>query len=118
MSEAKVCVWQLKKKVHINSYTVPNPLSTRAFAVWQCRYKVDNKWIRATTKETKFDLAMNKSKELLVEVGFVKILGLQRPLRAYLLYGKVKVGDLYRFQKGTYCAIMEPPNGEQSCLLT
>ena len=28
-------------------------------AVWQCRYKVDNKWIRATTKETQLDLAVN-----------------------------------------------------------
>ena len=28
-------------------------------AVWQCRYKVGNKWIRATTKETQFDLAVN-----------------------------------------------------------
>jgi len=35
-------------------------------AVWQCRYKVDNKWIRATTKETQLDLAVNKAKELLV----------------------------------------------------
>lgn len=35
-------------------------------AVWQCRYKVDNKWIRATTKETQLDLAINKAKELLV----------------------------------------------------
>ncbi len=29
-------------------------------AVWQCRYKVDNKWIWATTKETQFDLAVNR----------------------------------------------------------
>ena len=36
-------------------------------AVWQCRYKVDNKWIRATTKETKFDLAVTRAKELLIE---------------------------------------------------
>jgi len=36
-------------------------------AVWQCRYKVANKWLRATTKETKFDLAVNKAKELLIE---------------------------------------------------
>ena len=35
--------------------------------VWQCRYKVANKWLRATTKETKFDLAVNKAKELLIE---------------------------------------------------
>jgi hypothetical protein len=34
-------------------------------AVWQCRYKVDNKWIRATTKETQFELAVNKAKELI-----------------------------------------------------
>ena len=46
-------------------------------AIWQCRYKVDNKWIRATTKETQFDLAVNKAKELLVEMEFVKILGFQ-----------------------------------------
>jgi hypothetical protein len=30
-------------------------------AVWQCRYKVDNKWIRATTKETQLDLAVNRA---------------------------------------------------------
>ena len=35
--------------------------------VWQCRYKVANKWLRATTKETKFDLAVNRAKELLIE---------------------------------------------------
>ena len=35
--------------------------------VWQCRYKVANKWLRATTKETKFDLAVARAKELLIE---------------------------------------------------
>jgi integrase len=35
--------------------------------VWQCRYKVGNKWLRATTKETKFDLAVTRAKELLIE---------------------------------------------------
>jgi len=35
--------------------------------VWQCRYKVANKWLRATTKEIKFDLAVNRAKELLIE---------------------------------------------------
>jgi hypothetical protein len=34
-------------------------------AVWQCHYKVDNKLIRATTKETQFDLAVNKAAELI-----------------------------------------------------
>ena len=46
-------------------------------AVWQCRYKVDNKWIQATTKETQLDLAVNKATELLVEMELVKILGFQ-----------------------------------------
>lgn len=41
-------------------------------AVWQCRYKVDNKWIRSTTKETQLDLAVNKAKELLVEAEIRK----------------------------------------------
>ena len=36
-------------------------------AIWQCRYKVANKWLRATTKETKFDLAVNRAKEILIE---------------------------------------------------
>lgn len=45
-------------------------------AVWQCRYKVDNKWIRATTKETQFDLAVNKAKELLVEAEIRKRSGI------------------------------------------
>jgi len=35
--------------------------------VWQCRYKVANKWLRATTKETKFNLAVTRAKELLIE---------------------------------------------------
>ena len=34
-------------------------------AVWQCRYKVDNKWIRATTKETQLDLAVYRIEVLL-----------------------------------------------------
>ena len=36
-------------------------------AVWQCRYKVGNKWVRATTKETKYELAVDKAKELLIK---------------------------------------------------
>lgn len=35
--------------------------------VWQCRYKVDHKWLRASTREYKFDLACTKAKELLIE---------------------------------------------------
>lgn len=44
--------------------------------VWQCRYKIDNRWIRATTKETKFDLAIAKAKELLVEAEIRKRSGI------------------------------------------
>ena len=44
--------------------------------VWQCRYKVDNKWIRATTKETKLDLAVVKAKELLIEAEIRKRSGI------------------------------------------
>ena len=36
-------------------------------SVWQCRYKVDHKWLRASTREYKFDLACTKAKELLIE---------------------------------------------------
>ncbi len=45
-------------------------------AVWQCRYKIDNRWIRATTKEAKFDLAVIKAKELLVEAEIRKRSGI------------------------------------------
>ncbi len=46
-------------------------------AVWQCRYKVDNKWIRATTKEPQFNLAVNNAKEL-VHISFMEMKLLQR----------------------------------------
>jgi integrase len=45
-------------------------------AVWQCRYKIDNHWIRTTTKETKFDIAVVKAKELLVEAEIRKRSGI------------------------------------------
>jgi integrase len=45
-------------------------------AVWQCRYKVDNKWVRATTKETKYELAIDKAKELLIEAEIRKRSGI------------------------------------------
>ncbi len=40
--------------------------------VWQCRYKVDHKWFRASTREYKFDLAVHKAKELLIEAEIRK----------------------------------------------
>ncbi len=39
---------------------------------WQCRYKVDHKWLRASTREYKFDLAVHKAKELLIEAEIRK----------------------------------------------
>ncbi len=39
---------------------------------WQCRYKVDHKWFRASTREYKFDLAVHKAKELLIEAEIRK----------------------------------------------
>jgi hypothetical protein len=41
-------------------------------AAWQCRYKVDNKWMRATTKETQLDLAANKAKKILLNAEIRK----------------------------------------------
>ena len=35
--------------------------------VWQCRYKVDHKWLRSTTKEYDLDKARTKAKELMIE---------------------------------------------------
>jgi integrase len=45
-------------------------------AVWQCRYKADNKWVRATTKETEYELAVIKAKDLLVEAEIRKRSGI------------------------------------------
>ncbi len=35
--------------------------------VWQCRYKVDHRWLRSTTKEYDLDKARTKAKELMIE---------------------------------------------------
>ncbi len=40
--------------------------------VWQCRYKVDNKWLRATTKERDFEKAKVKARDLMIEAEFLK----------------------------------------------
>ena len=40
--------------------------------VWQCRYKIDHRWLRASTREYKFDLACHKAKELLIEAEIRK----------------------------------------------
>ena len=40
--------------------------------VWQCRYKINHKWLRASTREYKFDLACHRAKELLIEAEIRK----------------------------------------------
>jgi len=40
--------------------------------VWQCRFKVDGKWQRATTKETDLATAKIKANELLIEAEIRK----------------------------------------------
>lgn len=40
--------------------------------VWQCRYKIDHRWLRASTREYKFDLACHRAKELLIEAEIRK----------------------------------------------
>ncbi len=39
---------------------------------WQCRYKIDHQWIRATTKEYDFDKARTKAKDLFIEAEIRK----------------------------------------------
>lgn len=36
-------------------------------SVWQCRYKVDGKWLRSTTKQENFKKAVEAAKRLLIE---------------------------------------------------
>jgi integrase len=40
--------------------------------IWQCRYKIDHKWQRGSTKEYKFDLACVKAKEMMIEAEIRK----------------------------------------------
>lgn len=40
--------------------------------VWQCRYKVDHKWLRGSTKEYDFHKACHRAKELLIEAEIRK----------------------------------------------
>ncbi|WP_374408925.1 hypothetical protein [Hydrogenophaga sp.] len=41
-------------------------------SIWQCRYKVDGVWQRATTKERDFDKAKKRARDLLVEAEIRK----------------------------------------------
>jgi integrase len=69
-------------------------------AVWQCRYKVDNKWIRATTKETQFELAVNKAKELLVEAEIRKRSGIPVVTKRFKDIAMLAIDRMERDLKG------------------
>jgi integrase len=69
-------------------------------AVWQCRYKVDNKWIRATTKETQLDLAVNKAKELLVEAEIRKRSGIPVVTKRFKDIAMLAIDRMERDLKG------------------
>ena len=69
-------------------------------AVWQCRYKVNNKWIRATTKETQFDLAVNKAKELLVEAEIRKRSGIPVVTKRFKDIAMLAIDRMERDLKG------------------
>lgn len=69
-------------------------------AVWQCRYKVDNKWIRATTKETHFDLAINKAKELLIEAEIRKRSGIPVVTKRFKDIANLAIDRMERDMRG------------------
>jgi hypothetical protein len=69
-------------------------------AIWQCRYKVDNKWIRATTKETQLDLAINKAKELLVEAEIRKRSGIPVVTKRFKDIAMLAIDRMERDLKG------------------
>lgn len=68
--------------------------------VWQCRYKVDNKWIRATTKETKLDLAVVKAKELLIEAEIRKRSGIPVVTKRFKDIAQLAIDRMERDLKG------------------
>ena len=68
--------------------------------VWQCRFKVDNKWIRATTKETKFDLAVTKAKELLIEAEIRKRSGIPVVTKRFKDIAQLAIDRMERDLKG------------------
>jgi hypothetical protein len=69
-------------------------------AVWQCRYKVANRWIRATTKETQLDLAINKAKELLVEAEIRKRSGIPVVTKRFKDIAMLAIDRMERDLKG------------------
>ena len=68
--------------------------------VWQCRYKIDNKWIRATTKETKYELAITKAKDLLVEAEIRKRSGIPVVTKRFKDIAMLAIDRMERDLKG------------------
>jgi hypothetical protein len=62
-----MCVSNKKESTHQLIYRNLTFYQREHSQVWQCRYKLANKWLRTTTKETNFDLAITRAKELLIE---------------------------------------------------
>lgn len=58
---------------------------------WQCRYKVDGKWQRATTKESDFKKAVERAKRLLIEGEIRKEKNLPVITRKFRDIGKLAV---------------------------
>lgn len=68
--------------------------------VWQCRYKVANKWLRATTKETKFDLAVTRAKELLIEAEIRHRSGIPVVTKRFKDIAEIAIDRMERDLKG------------------
>jgi integrase len=67
--------------------------------IWQCRYKIDHKWQRATTKEHKFDLACIKAKEMLIEAEIRKRNNLPTVTRKFRDIAKLAVERMLHERK-------------------
>ena len=62
--------------------------------IWQCRYKVDGKWLRASTKEYDVDKAKVKAKRLMIEAEIRKSNNLPVVTRRFRDVAKVTLAKL------------------------
>ncbi len=69
--------------------------------IWQCRFKVDHKWQRASTKEYKFDLACAKAKEMLIEAEIRKRNNLPAVTRKFKDVAKLAVERMLHERKAS-----------------
>lgn len=68
--------------------------------VWQCRYKVDNKWLRATTKERDLAKAKVKAKDLMIRGEIRRQENLPVVTRKFRDIGKLAVARMEQEIKG------------------